>query len=144
MPISSATSSCIGMCHEAALGAAVKCPSGGSAFTAALRCCTPPPPRKGRRLWARHSSPLCLCWHLSCTSHPVHHHTLPGTGVWGPGYCARHCKAQAKVLHEQPSQLIPVGAGAYVMKTAFQTSTISSAMFITAMAANPLAVDLAR
>ena len=35
-------------------------------------------------------------------------------------------------------------AGAYVMKTAFQTSTISSAMFITAMAANPLAVDLAR
>ena len=33
--------------------------------------------------------------------------------------------------------------GAYVMKTCFQTSTISSAMFITAMAANPLAVDLA-
>ena len=30
------------------------------------------------------------------------------------------------------------------MKTCFQTSTISSAMFITAMAANPLAVDLAR
>lgn len=34
--------------------------------------------------------------------------------------------------------------GAYLMKTCFQTSTISSAMFITAMAANPLAVDLAR
>ena len=33
--------------------------------------------------------------------------------------------------------------GAYVMKTCFQTSCISSAMFITAMAANPLAVDLA-
>lgn len=33
--------------------------------------------------------------------------------------------------------------GAYVMKTCFQTSTISSAMFITAMAANPLAVNLA-
>ena len=29
------------------------------------------------------------------------------------------------------------------MKTCFQTSTISSAMFITAMAANPLAVNLA-
>ena len=28
--------------------------------------------------------------------------------------------------------------GAYVMTTCFQTSTISSAMFITAMAANPL------
>ena len=34
--------------------------------------------------------------------------------------------------------------GAYVMKVLFQTSCISSAMFITAMAANPLAVDLAR
>ena len=34
--------------------------------------------------------------------------------------------------------------GAYVMTTLFQTSTVSSAMFITAMAANPLAVDLAR
>ena len=34
--------------------------------------------------------------------------------------------------------------GAYVMKTLFQTSCISSGMFITAMAANPLAVDLAR
>ncbi len=33
--------------------------------------------------------------------------------------------------------------GAYVMKTCFQTSCISSAMFITAMAANPLAVNLA-
>ena len=30
--------------------------------------------------------------------------------------------------------------GAYIMKTCFQTTTISSAMFITAMAANPLAV----
>jgi hypothetical protein len=34
--------------------------------------------------------------------------------------------------------------GAYVMKTLFQTSCISSGMFITAMAANPLAVDLAK
>lgn len=34
--------------------------------------------------------------------------------------------------------------GAYIMKTCFQTSTISSAMFITAMAANPLAVSLAK
>ncbi len=34
--------------------------------------------------------------------------------------------------------------GAYLMKTCFQTTTISSAMFITAMAANPLAVDLAK
>lgn len=33
--------------------------------------------------------------------------------------------------------------GAYVMTTLFQTSTVSSAMFITAMAANPLAVNLA-
>jgi di/tricarboxylate transporter len=33
--------------------------------------------------------------------------------------------------------------GAYVMKTCFQTTTVSSAMFITAMAANPLAVNLA-
>ena len=34
--------------------------------------------------------------------------------------------------------------GAYVMKTCFQTTCISSSMFITAMAANPLAVDLAK
>lgn len=34
--------------------------------------------------------------------------------------------------------------GAYVMKTCFQTTTISSAMFITAMAANPLAVSHAK
>lgn len=34
--------------------------------------------------------------------------------------------------------------GAYLMKTCFQTTCISSAMFITAMAANPLAVDLAK
>ena len=33
--------------------------------------------------------------------------------------------------------------GAYIMQTAFQCTTISSAMFITAMAANPLAVNLA-
>lgn len=33
--------------------------------------------------------------------------------------------------------------GAYVMQTLFQTSCVSSAMFITAMAANPLAVNLA-
>ena len=34
--------------------------------------------------------------------------------------------------------------GAYLMKTCFQTTTVSSAMFITAMAANPLAVNLAQ
>ena len=33
--------------------------------------------------------------------------------------------------------------GAYVMTTVFQTSTITSGMFITAMAANPLSVNLA-
>ena len=33
--------------------------------------------------------------------------------------------------------------GSYLMLTCFQTTTISSAMFITAMAANPLAVNLA-
>jgi anion transporter len=34
--------------------------------------------------------------------------------------------------------------GAYIMKTCFQTTCISSGMFITAMAANPLAVSLAK
>jgi anion transporter len=33
--------------------------------------------------------------------------------------------------------------GSYIMKTCFQTTCVSSAMFITAMAANPLAVNLA-
>lgn len=33
--------------------------------------------------------------------------------------------------------------GSYLMMTCFLTTTISSAMFITAMAANPLAVNLA-
>ena len=40
-----------------------------------------------------------------------------------------------------PKQGTEKKLGAYVMKTCFQTTTISSAMFITAMAANPLSVS---
>ena len=66
---------------------------------------------------------------------------------------AGHCKGE-NVCSIASASLMPTHAlqangtekklGAYLMKTCFQTSTISSAMFITAMAANPLAVDLAR
>ena len=59
--------------------------------------------------------------------------------------CAPRCQLSGSLAAcSQPSSNEGCTAGAYVMKTCFQTSTISSAMFITAMAANPLAVDLAR
>lgn len=52
-------------------------------------------------------------------------------------------KALCLACGSDPAKGTEKKMGAYVMKTLFQTSCISSAMFITAMAANPLAVNLA-
>lgn len=52
-------------------------------------------------------------------------------------------KALCLACGSDPAKGTEKKMGAYVMKTCFQTSCISSAMFITAMAANPLAVNLA-
>lgn len=52
-------------------------------------------------------------------------------------------KALCLACGSDPTKGTEKKMGAYVMKTLFQTSCISSAMFITAMAANPLAVNLA-
>lgn len=60
--------------------------------------------------------------------------------VVGP---ARLAQALCLACGSDPANGTEKKMGAYVMKTCFQTSCISSAMFITAMAANPLAVDLA-
>jgi anion transporter len=52
-------------------------------------------------------------------------------------------KALCLACGSSPEEGTEKKVGAYVMLTCFQTSCISSAMFITAMAANPLAVNLA-
>ena len=54
-----------------------------------------------------------------------------------------HLQALCLACGSDPANGTEKKMGAYVMKTCFQTTCISSAMFITAMAANPLAVDLA-
>ncbi len=52
-------------------------------------------------------------------------------------------KALCLACGSDPAKGTEKKMGAYVTKTCFQTSCISSVMFITAMAANPLAVNLA-
>ena len=61
-------------------------------------------------------------------------------------HCSQCCMARAwhaELARSRQANGTEKKLGAYLMKTCFQTSTISSAMFITAMAANPLAVNLA-
>ena len=52
-------------------------------------------------------------------------------------------KALCVACGSEPDKGTEKKMGSYVMTTVFQTSTITSGMFITAMAANPLSVNLA-
>lgn len=68
---------------------------------------------------------------------------IPSVAARSGGIFFPLARALCESCGSKPSDGTQNKMGAYVMKTCFQTSTISSAMFITAMAANPLAVDLA-
>ncbi|KAK9908923.1 hypothetical protein WJX75_004723 [Coccomyxa subellipsoidea] len=69
---------------------------------------------------------------------------IPSVAARAGGIFFPLVKALCLACGSDPANGTEKKLGAYLMKTCFQTSTISSAMFITAMAANPLAVDLAR
>ena len=80
------------------------------------------------------------------SSYPSHAHpnTLPlQVAARAGGIFFPLAKALCLACGSSPENGTEKKVGAYVMLTCFQTSTISSAMFITAMAANPLAVNLA-
>lgn len=68
---------------------------------------------------------------------------IPSVAARAGGIFFPLAKALCLACGSDPEKGTQKKMGAYVMKTCFQTSTISSAMFITAMAANPLAVNLA-
>ncbi|CAK0745861.1 dityrosine synthesis enzyme [Coccomyxa viridis] len=69
---------------------------------------------------------------------------IPSVAARAGGIFFPLVKALCLACGSDPADGTEKKMGAYLMKTCFQTSTISSAMFITAMAANPLAVDLAK
>lgn len=68
---------------------------------------------------------------------------IPSVAARAGGIFFPLAKALCLACGSDPDKGTQKKMGAYVMKTCFQTTTISSAMFITAMAANPLAVNLA-
>lgn len=68
---------------------------------------------------------------------------IPSVAARAGGIFFPLAKALCLACGSDPDKGTAKKMGAYVMKTCFQTTTISSAMFITAMAANPLAVNLA-
>lgn len=68
---------------------------------------------------------------------------IPSVAARAGGIFVPLAKALCLACGSDPEKGTQKKMGAYVMKTCFQTSTVSSAMFITAMAANPLAVNLA-
>ncbi|CAD7700245.1 unnamed protein product [Ostreobium quekettii] len=70
--------------------------------------------------------------------------TIPSVAARAGGIFFPLARALCKACGSDPEEGTEKKMGAYVMATCFQTSTISSAMFITAMAANPLAVTLAQ
>lgn len=69
--------------------------------------------------------------------------SIPSVAARAGGIFFPLAKALCKACGSDPAEGTEKKMGAYVMTTCFQTSCISSAMFITAMAANPLAVNLA-
>lgn len=79
-----------------------------------------------------------LIFTCGCTLKPL---LLPAGGIFAP-----LAKALCLACGSDPAKNdgSEKKMGAYVMTTCFQTSTISSAMFITAMAANPLVRPEAR
>ena len=68
---------------------------------------------------------------------------IPSVAARAGGIFFPLAKALCLACGSDPKNGTEAKMGAYVMKTLFQTSCVSSAMFITAMAANPLAVNLA-
>eukprot|EP01026_Neomeris_dumetosa_P014435 TRINITY_DN1523_c1_g1_i2.p1 TRINITY_DN1523_c1_g1~~TRINITY_DN1523_c1_g1_i2.p1 ORF type:complete len:571 (+),score=88.89 TRINITY_DN1523_c1_g1_i2:216-1715(+) len=68
---------------------------------------------------------------------------IPSVAARAGGIFFPLSKALCQACGSDPEDGTASKMGAYVMKTCFQCTTISSAMFITAMAANPLAVNLA-
>jgi len=68
---------------------------------------------------------------------------IPSLAARAGGIFLPLCKALAQACGSNPDDGTAKKMGAYLMVTCFQTSTITSAMFITAMAANPLSVNLA-
>lgn len=68
---------------------------------------------------------------------------IPSLAARGGGICFPLAKALCLACGSDPENGTQNKLGAYIMKTCFQCTCISSAMFITAMAANPLAVNLA-
>ena len=68
---------------------------------------------------------------------------IPSLAARAGGIFLPLCKALAQACGSDPADGTSRKMGSYLMVTCFQTSTITSAMFITAMAANPLSVNLA-
>lgn len=68
--------------------------------------------------------------------------TIPSVAARSGGIFYPLARALCKACGSDPENGTEKKMGAYVMATCFQTTTVSSAMFITAMAANPLAVTL--
>lgn len=68
---------------------------------------------------------------------------IPSVAARAGGIFFPLAKALCLACGSDPEKGTQKKVGAYLMYTCFQTSTVSSAMFITAMAANPLAVNLA-
>eukprot|EP00877_Chromochloris_zofingiensis_P014317 jgi/Chrzof1/9139/Cz03g37110.t1 len=68
---------------------------------------------------------------------------IPSVAARAGGIFFPLAKALCLACGSDPEKGTAKKMGAYVMKTCFQTTCVSSAMFITAMAANPLAVNLA-
>jgi len=68
---------------------------------------------------------------------------IPSVAARAGGIFFPLAKALCLACGSDPEKGTAKKIGAYLMTTCFQTTTVSSAMFITAMAANPLAVNLA-
>lgn len=68
---------------------------------------------------------------------------IPSVAARAGGIFFPLAKALCLACGSDPEKGTEKKIGSYLMTTCFQTSTVSSSMFITAMAANPLAVNLA-
>lgn len=68
---------------------------------------------------------------------------MPSVTARAGGVMLPIARSIAEVLGSSPDAATRNRVGAYLMQTAFQCNVITSAMFITAMAGNPLAVQLA-
>mmetsp|Transcript_18497 Transcript_18497/g.51906 ORF Transcript_18497/g.51906 Transcript_18497/m.51906 type:complete len:564 (-) Transcript_18497:806-2497(-) len=68
---------------------------------------------------------------------------IPSVAARAGGIFFPLAKALCLACGSDPENGTQKKLGSYLMKTCFQTTCVSSAMFITAMAANPLAVNLA-